>query len=247
MLKALLFNIQKFSLHDGYGIRTTLFFKGCNLKCGWCSNPESQSVLAEGGGRWYTLDEVMEAVLKDKPFYDKSGGGVTLSGGEPLIQVEFVSALCDRLHEAGVTVGLETAANVSEKVFSDIINKCDFAQIDIKHWDEGKHRQGTCVGNGLILHNIRYALSLDKPIILRIPVIPGYNDSADDAREFARVLLDLGAKQVQLLPFHQLGEKKYKNLNMPYAYLGVAQLHDEDLNGFKDILTSAGLSVQIGG
>ena len=247
MLKALLFNIQKFSLHDGYGIRTTLFFKSCNLKCGWCSNPESQSTLPEGGGRWYTLDEVMEAVLKDKPFYDKSGGGVTLSGGEPLMQAEFVSALCDQLHEAGVTVGLETAANVSEKTFAEIVEKCDFAQIDLKHWDEERHLKGTCVGNGLILRNIRYALSLDKPIILRIPVIPGYNDSDDDAREFACLLFKLGAKEVQLLPFHQLGEKKYKNLNMPYAYSGVAQLHDEDLNGFKEILTAARLTVQIGG
>lgn len=246
-MKALLFNIQKFCIHDGKGIRTTLFFKGCNLKCKWCSNPESQSLKPDDAGRYYTIEEIMETVLKDKPFYDESGGGVTLSGGEPLLQYEFVCALCDKLHETGITVGIETAADVPEHVFSDVLNKCDFAHIDIKHWDKEKHRQGTGVSNHQILNNIRYALSTDKQIILRIPVIPKYNDSPSDAREFAGLLNELGAKSVQLLPFHQLGEKKYKSLNMHYAYSGVSQLHDEDLSNFAEVLTSASIKVQIGG
>ena len=246
-MKALLFNIQKFCLHDGYGIRTTLFFKGCNLRCGWCSNPESQSTLPDEAGRYYTLEEIMETVLKDKPFYDKSGGGVTLSGGEPLLQAEFVCALCDALHASGVSVGLETAANIPEHIFAEILSKCDFAQIDIKHWDYEKHLQGTGVGNTLILRNVRYALDSSKPVMLRVPVIPGYNDSPDDARAFAALLHELGAKDVQLLPFHQLGEMKYSNLNMPYAYAGVPQMHDEDLAVFAKVLTSVGITVQIGG
>lgn len=247
MQKALLFNIQKFCLHDGYGIRTTLFFKGCNLKCGWCSNPESQSMLPDDAGRYYSLEEIMETVLKDKPFYDKSGGGVTLSGGEPLLQAEFVCALADALHASGVTVGLETAANVPERVFAEVLSKCDFAHIDIKHWDDTKHRQGTGVGNSLILRNVRHALISGKPIMLRIPVIPGYNDSLEDARAFAALLSELGANDVQLLPFHQLGEKKYGALGIAYAYEGVPQTRDEDLNEFADIFSYAGMAVQIGG
>ena len=247
MQKALLFNIQKFCLHDGYGIRTTLFFKGCNLRCGWCSNPESQSTQTDEAGRYYTLEEIMETVLKDKPFYDKSGGGVTLSGGEPLLQPEFVCTLCDTLHAIGVTVGLETAANVPEAIFAEVLSKCDFAYIDLKHWNDAKHRQGTGVGNQLILLNIRHALASGKPIMLRIPVIPGYNDSIEDAQAFASLLGDLGAKNVQLLPFHQLGENKYSSLSLPYAYEGVPQMRDEDLNEFAEVLISSGMTVQIGG
>lgn len=247
MQKALLFNIQKFCLHDGYGIRTTLFFKGCNLRCGWCSNPESQSTQTDEAGRYYTLEEIMETVLKDKPFYDKSGGGVTLSGGEPLLQADFVCALCDTLHAIGVTVGLETAANVPEAIFAEALSKCDFAYIDLKHWNDAKHRQGTGVGNQLILLNIRHALASGKPIMLRIPVIPGYNDSIEDAQAFASLLGDLGAKNVQLLPFHQLGENKYSSLSLPYAYEGVPQMRDEDLNEFAEVLISSGMTVQIGG
>ena len=247
MQKALLFNIQKFCLHDGYGIRTTLFFKGCNLRCGWCSNPESQSSLPDESGRYYTLEEIMETVLKDKPFYDKSGGGVTLSGGEPLMQPEFVCALCDALHANGVTVGLETAANVPERVFAEVLSRCDFAHIDIKHWDDAKHRQGTGVGNKLILRNIRHALASGKPIMLRIPVIPGYNNSIEDAKAFAALLGELDAKDVQLLPFHQLGEQKYRNLHMAYAFEGIPQMHDEELSAFAEVVASAGIAVQIGG
>jgi pyruvate formate lyase activating enzyme len=251
-MKALIFNIQKFCLHDGRGIRTTIFFKGCNLRCAWCANPESQSCQPETldgtvTGRYYALEEIMEEVLKDKPFYDKSGGGVTLSGGEPLMQADFVLALCDALHAAGITVGLETAACAPEQIFAEVLKKCDFAQIDLKHWSDEKHRQGTGVGFDLILSNIRHALSLNIQVILRIPVIPGYNDSTGDAKEFARLLRELGATEVQVLPFHQLGEKKYANLNKPYAYSGVPQLHNGDLSAFAETLSSAGLLVQIGG
>ncbi len=246
-MKALLFNIQKFSLHDGRGIRTILFFQGCNLRCEWCSNPESQPTLPAGDARYYTIEEIMETVLKDKPFYDKSEGSVTFSGGEPLLQAEAVYALCDELHAEGINVGIETAASVPEEIFSRALEKCDFFIIDLKHWDEKKHVQCTGMDNRLILRNARNALAGDKPVTMRIPLIPGYNDSVEDALKFARLLRNLGAKDVQLLPFHQLGEKKYKDLNIPYAYSGVAPLHDEDLAGFAKVLSSDGLNIQIGG
>jgi pyruvate formate lyase activating enzyme len=248
----LIFNIQRFSLHDGSGIRTIVFFKGCNLRCKWCANPESlsvqpESINGEQVGRYYTLDEIMAEILKDKPFYDKSNGGVTLSGGEPLLQADFAAALCDALHAEGISVGIETAANVSLDVFLSVLKKCDFAYIDLKHWNCDKYRQGTGVDNSRILANIREALKLGIPVTIRIPMIPGFNDSEEDARAFAALLKELGAKSVHVLPFHQLGENKYKKYGITYAYSGVPQLHEEDAAVFANILSSAGLSVQIGG
>jgi pyruvate formate lyase activating enzyme len=251
-LKALLFNIQKFSLHDGPGIRTTLFFKGCNLRCKWCSNPESQpmepqTLRSETAGRYYTLEEIMSEVLKDKPFYDESGGGVTLSGGEPLLQAEFAFALSDALHNAGVSAGLETAACVPEEVFKNAAEKFNFILFDLKHWEEEKLRLGTGADFGLVLKNLKNALSGSARITVRIPVIPGYNDSEEDARGYAKLLLSIGAKDVHILPFHQMGESKYRDLGVPYEYAGVPQLHDGDLEEYAGILKNAGLQVQTGG
>ena len=251
-MNALIFNIQKFSLHDGPGIRTTVFFKGCNLRCQWCANPESFSAQPEADngetvGRYYTLDEVMSEVLKDKAFFEKSGGGVTLSGGEPLLQAEFVLTFCDALHAEGITVGIETAANVSSAIFAGVLKKCDFAYIDLKHWNSAKYREGTGVGNSRILGNIRQALASGIPTTIRIPLIPGFNNAPDDARAYAALLKELGAGNVHVLPFHQMGESKYKKYDIPYAYEGVPQFHDEDAAEFAAVLKDAGFNVQIGG
>lgn len=265
-MEAVIFNIQKFSLHDGPGIRTAVFFKGCNLRCKWCANPESFS----GRGRHYTLDEVLSEVLKDKPFYASSGGGVTLTGGEPLLQPEFVCALCDALHAEGVNIAVETAADVPADVFERVLERCDFALIDVKHWDSEAHFRGTGSDNRRILGNLRRALARQMPVAVRIPVIPGFNDSSADARGFAELLSGFGARDVHhdarvqrvqaprlqsnlcardvhLLPFHQLGESKYAELGIPYAYAGAAQLHEDGLAEFAGIITAASLRVQIGG
>ena len=249
MLEALVFNLQKFSIHDGAGIRTDVFFQGCNLRCGWCSNPESQPMEPLPGEKAtaYTVESLMAELVKDKPFYDESGGGVTLTGGEALLHPDFVLALCEALHRAGIHVALETAACVNEDVFLRVLSAVDFAYIDLKHYDDARHRAGTGVGNELILRNIAAALAGTTPVVVRIPVIPGYNDGAADFAGFAEVLLALGAKEVQLLPFHQLGESKYKRLQMEYAYDGQKQLRDGDVSAFADALERAGIQVQIGG
>jgi len=249
MPTANVFNIQKFSIHDGAGIRTDVFFQGCNLNCKWCSNPESQSMepLPGESVRAYTVEELVAELVKDKPFYDTSGGGVTLTGGEALLQPEFVLALTDALHEEGIHVAIETAACVPTGVFLRVLERIDFAYIDFKHYDDAKHRAGTGVGNALILRNISAALKSKTPVVLRIPVIPGFNDDAADYRGFADTLTNLGAKQVQLLPFHQLGESKYDRFHLPYAFEGVTQMHDEDVSAFADVLQRAGLDVQVGG
>lgn len=249
MQKALIFHLQKFSIHDGAGIRTDVFFQGCNLRCGWCSNPESQPTEPLPGEKAtaYTVPALVAELVKDKPFYDESGGGVTLTGGEALLQPAFVLALCDALHQEGIHVAIETAACVSEDVFARVLAAVDFAYIDLKHYDDERHRAGTGVGNALILRNIASALRGKTPTVVRIPVIPGFNDSAADFAGFAHALTALGAKEVHLLPFHQLGESKYKRLQLAYAYDGKKQLRDGDVSAFADVLERAGMQVQIGG
>ncbi len=245
-MKARIFNIQRFSLHDGAGIRTNVFFQGCNLRCAWCANPESQAV-ADAGAKEWGVEELADELVKDKPFFDKSGGGVTLTGGEPLLQADFVVALCERLHELGVRVAVETAACVPPDAFYRAAQALDLIHIDLKHYDEAAHKRGTDAKLERILDNIRIALASGVPTVLRIPVIPGFNDSEEDARGFAQLLTALGALEVHLLPFHQMGESKYEKLGMAYGFAGKKQLHEEDLDAFEAILTEAGLNVQIGG
>ena len=249
-MKALIFNIQKFSLHDGPGIRTDVFFQGCNLRCKWCSNPESFDTHPShctDNAKEYTVDELMAELIKDKAFYDSSGGGVTLTGGEPLLQPEFIGELCDALSIAGIGTALETSANIPEPVFQHLLHKFDTIHIDLKHYSAKAHLSSTGAGNDLILRNTKTALGSCVHTVLRIPVIPGFNNSPQDMENFARLLNELEASEVHLLPFHQLGENKYKRLNMKYEYMGVPQLHDEDMEPLAGILLANGIATQIGG
>ena len=249
-MKGLIFNIQKFSLHDGAGIRTSVFFQGCNMRCKWCSNPESLETRPErqnSGARCYTVPELMAELVKDKAFYDASGGGVTLTGGEPLLQPEFVCELCDSLRAAEIGIALETSANVTEDVFQSVLHKFNAIHIDMKHYDAEAHRRGTGTGNARIVPNIISALESGVRTIIRIPVIPGFNDSPDDIRGFAALLDLVGARDVQLLPFHQLGESKYEKLGLKYEYTGTAQLYEENLEHFARVLRDTVENVQIGG
>ena len=248
-MEAHIFNIQKFSLHDGAGIRTDVFFQGCSLRCAWCSNPESQPLCAPAAfpAKSYSVAALLRELLKDKAFYDKSGGGVTLTGGEPLLQPDFVVALCDALRHEGVHVALETAANVSEGDFKRCFERCDMAHIDCKHYDSAAHKKATGTGNELILKNLAYALHTPTPVVVRVPVIPDFNAALEDAARFCALFHSLAVQTVQLLPFHQLGESKYQKLGLPYAYTGAAQTRDEALIPFAAVFKAEGFSVQIGG
>jgi len=270
-MKATIFNIQKFSLHDGPGIRTTVFFKGCNLRCGWCCNPESllpgiqlafdadkcsgcgecvricpaEARTLVGGksvysaykctlcgkcitaciqcaiwqyGSEYTVDELMAELVKDKAFYDRSGGGVTLSGGEFLLQLDFACALCDALHEQGIHVAVETAAAVPTDILQKLIGKVDLWQIDFKHHDSAMHRTATGIGNERTVENIKEIIKSGYDYLVRIPIVTGFNDIIEDARQYADTLAAIGAARVQLMPFHQMGERKYDFLGLDYAF-----------------------------
>ncbi len=245
--KGLVFNIQKFSLHDGPGIRTVVFFKGCPLKCKWCSNPESQSGTPEKMwdrvkktyktvGEYKTVAEIMEEVMKDEVFYQQSGGGVTLSGGEVLMQADFAIELLKALRAQNVHTACETTGSVKPEIFNEFIKHVDLIFMDLKHYDPEKHYEGTAVHNQQILKNMKTALAHHENVIIRIPVIPGYNDSIEDAEQFAGLLESLGAKNVELLPFHQFGSQKYKYLNREYAFEDVPQLHTEDLYEYQKVI-----------
>ncbi|WP_368552622.1 glycyl-radical enzyme activating protein [Enterococcus faecalis] len=244
--KACIFNIQKFSIHDGPGIRTVVFFKGCPLNCFWCSNPESQYGKPEQMwdtkkkdfttvGEYKSLSEIVEEVMKDEPFYEESGGGVTLSGGEVLYQATFATELLRQLKEKGIHTASETTGFAKEDVFKKYIEQVDILYFDVKHHDDEQHQKGTGVSLKLILKNLAYALEVHPNLVVRIPVIPNFNDGPKNAVSFATLFNKMGVKKVELLPFHQFGEKKYAFLNRAYAMQDIPQLHTEDLTYFKNI------------
>lgn len=286
----IIFNIQKFSVNDGPGIRTVVFFKGCPLRCHWCSNPESQghsprlvrhsekclscghceavcpadavtlsSVFPEKCnlcgqcvrecpgrsleilGERKTVQQVLDTVMQDVPFYEESGGGITLSGGEFLAQPAFAEELLLASREEGLHTCCETTGYAPPEVFERLISRVDYVLMDIKHYDAAKHNAGTGVSNSLALANMKSAIASGKPLLPRIPVIPGFNDSPADAAGFAQALSALGAKRCQLLPFHQFGESKYSLCGLEYAYSGADALHKEDLEDYLAILRSEGI------
>jgi pyruvate formate lyase activating enzyme len=245
--QGLIFNIQKFSLHDGPGIRTTVFLKGCPLRCGWCANPESQSAAIQtlGDGpdsRLYTVDEVVDLCVQDEAFYLESGGGVTLSGGEPLAQPAFATRLLTALKERRLHTALETTGFASSETFYIIGTLADLLLFDIKHYDDVCHKAGTGVDNALILANFRHSVtSSGAEVLPRIPVIPGFNATLKDAAGFCRLFNDVGVKRAQLLPFHQMGDRKYELLGRPYELRGVKPLYAEDLTDYQQVFIDNGV------
>lgn len=293
--KATIFNMQKFSLHDGPGIRTVIFFKGCPLHCPWCSNPESQSkeiqilwdeekcvrcqscvhncpqkavtltdnriqidtalcvgcqtcvgscpakaLTAEGEEK--TLEEVLDFCMQDFDFYEESGGGVTLSGGEVLTHPEFATELLKALKEKGIHTALETTGFARAEIFERLLSYVDLLLFDCKHHNSEKHRSVVGVPAEQIHANMQTALSKGIPVIARIPVIPGFNDQLTDAQAFCKLLKDLGVEDVNLLPFHQFGENKYRLLGITYAYKNTPAYHPEDLKEYQNIFLNNGFN-----
>lgn len=295
MEKGITFNIQKFSIHDGPGIRTTVFFKGCPLRCEWCSNPESQiknvqilhdqskcsyclscvaacpngAITYEDNkiiinedkcvgcltcvnscpnralsyeGDYQTIEEIVDICMQDIDFYEESGGGVTISGGEGMSQPEFLEKLIAELKKNSVHVAIETTGYVKKETFEELARELDLLLFDVKHYDREKHYNGTKVYNDLIVENLKWAIDNGIEVLPRIPVIPDFNDSSEDAEGLAKLLVEVGAKKVQLLPFHQFGEKKYELLNRNYKYKNKKALYPEDLEEYQKIFLDKGLN-----
>lgn len=301
--RGVIFNIQTYSIHDGPGIRTTVFIKGCPLKCVWCQNPESQSaapqlffnsetcvgcgkclqVCPEGAirldegrswtnrdvcrgagkcaevcpnearniaGRHVTAGEVFKEVMKDKIFYEKSGGGVTLGGGEPLASPEFTTSLLKLYKKAGIHTALDTCGYAKWEMMKQILQYVDLVLYDLKHMDPAAHQLYTGVSNDLILGNAgRICQELHIPVLARIPVIPGYNDSMNNIKATGRfIAAEMGTStEVHLLPYHKLGEMKYHRLEKLGNPVSISPPDEKCMMKLKEVFESFGLKVHEGG
>lgn len=259
------FNIQRFSVHDGPGIRTTIFFKGCNLRCRWCHNPESyrkeaemqyflekcvgcgecmavcfHGVRIENGkrvgtencvlcrdcedacmtgalkfaGEEYTVEQLVKVAGRDMDYYTSSGGGVTVSGGEPLLQYEFIGELLAELKQAGISTALDTAGNVDFERFAHVLPHTDLVLLDLKIMDDERHRQYTGVSNKKILENARKLMEMGQRMHIRVPVMVGVNDHMENALALRNFIEGYdNIEEVRFLPYHNMGLAKAASVN----------------------------------
>lgn len=299
-----IFNIQRYSIHDGPGIRTLIFMQGCPLRCLWCSNPESQTKEPEllfieskcihcmrcvaackvgaisydtddnsittnrdvctncgkcvevcypqartlGKARYITANELLEEILSDLNFYSASGGGVTLSGGEPLMQAEAAEEIAIKCKKYGINIGIETSGFAQWEDFKKVIQHCDFVYFDIKHMDPAIHKKITGVSNKLILKNIKRCdleYGSEKEIVIRIPLISGYNDSKENIRQTAEFIAKLkNINRVEFLKYHKLGTAKYKYLGRTYKLPELQEPLNSHIEELIEIMESYNVKVQ---
>ena len=302
----LVFNIQRYAIHDGSGVRTLVFMKGCPLRCRWCSNPEGQEGHPELGfmasrcvgteicrarcvaacpeqgitlspegkaavdreacapcrecseacyygaleliGREMTVAEVLLEVEKDRPFYRRSGGGVTVGGGEPLMQAEFVTQLLEACQARHLHTAVETTGFGSRRHLEAMLQHVDLVYFDIKQMDPARHEELTGVSNRPILENIKAVLSADRPyeVILRITTIPGVNDSEENISASARFAAELGCEKIELVPYHQLGVGKYAQYGMEYRLGDVESPTRERMEKLRRLVEGFGLTEMTG-
>jgi pyruvate formate lyase activating enzyme len=264
--KGLIFDIRRFSVHDGPGIRTTVFFKGCPLTCWWCHNPESRATEPETSVKTLTLEgrkfpmnevtgkhmsarEVLEEALRDRIFYDESDGGVTLSGGEPLLQADFAAELLNVLKQEGIHTAIDTCGHVRREELEKVLPETDLFLFDLKLMDEKEHFEFTGVSNKLIHDNLLFLADSGKNVIIRFPVIPGITDTRRniDALKLFLMHLQPGISKIHLLPFHTGAEAKYSRLQLLNKMDKVKSLQREDLVPLKEEFVQLGFEVIIGG
>ena len=255
--KGRIFNIQRFSIHDGPGIRSIVFFKGCYMRCAWCCNPESQAyeiqTMQENGkekivGKDVTVEEILPELLSDLPYYRRSGGGITLSGGEILAQPKFAKDLLQACKENGLHTAVESTANAPFDVIEQILPYLDLYLLDIKHMDSEKHKQYTGASNQLILENAKKIAQSGVQLVIRTPVVPGFNDTAAEIKAISKFAASLqGVEEHHLLPYHRLGQDKYTGLNRNYALKDVEPPSKEKMEYLLSVAQESGLKCQIGG
>lgn len=291
-----IFEIQRYCIHDGPGIRTTVFFKGCPLSCVWCCNPESQNLYTEIGffkekcigckkckevcpkdniiisdivhfkdikqcrlctekncvsfcpscaltvyGKRWTVNEVTEEVIKDKMFYEESGGGVTVSGGEALLQADFVKELFLRCKDYNINTAIETCGYVSWDAFEKVVPLTDYIIMDIKHVNKKNFFDGTGGDSKIVMDNFEKLLDMGKQIEVRIPLIPNFNSDFLSFQQICTYLKKCNVKNITILPFHKLAKEKYNSLGRKYAYKDTSILSDEYLEKIKKIALSYGI------
>jgi pyruvate formate lyase activating enzyme len=300
MAEACITDIQRFSIHDGPGIRTLVFFKGCSLRCRWCQNPECINLKPElkfdvescigclkcikackrnaisisGGvlitdknlciscglctkvcyskarelvGKSRTVKEVYEIVKRDKIFYENSGGGITLSGGEPLLNWKFSVDLLKKCKDNGINTAMETSGYALWKNFKSVLRYIDYLLIDIKHINPDIHKKYTGKSNKIILENLSKISGLNKKVFIRYPLIPGINDDGYVLKGIAKIARDINAVEVHVLPYHLFGVSKYKALNKNYLLSSLEPSPEEQVLKVKGILGKEGVRVNVGG
>lgn len=257
--KGRIFDIQRYSIHDGPGIRTIVFLKGCMLRCKWCCNPESQeheiqTMMVQGKpqiiGKDVTVEEVMEVVEKDRTYYRRSGGGLTLSGGESLYQPEFARDLLRAAKEVGINTALESMGCALFKNIQQILPYLDTYLMDIKHMDGEKHKRFTGRSNELMLENAKkIANTRQTKLVIRVPVIPTFNCTKKEIQDIAVFADQLpGVKKIHLLPYHRLGQDKYDGLGRKYEMEGIIPPTNEQMMELKEaVMMVSSLDCQIGG
>ena len=298
--RGIIFDIKKFAIDDGPGIRTTIFFKGCLLRCWWCHNPEGQLPTSElmyrrtrcdscaecvricpeeaiscslkrisinrdhcnlcgkccqvcptGAltivGKQVSLEEVLREIDKDSIFYDESQGGVTASGGEPLLQLDFLNALLKECKDRDIRTAVDTCGYASHDAIDKISDKVDLFLYDIKTMDEKKHMKYTGVSNKPILENLKRLAENGSNIQIRFPIIPGINDDKENVTETAEFVASCRIKNISLLPYHRAGIEKYKSLSRTYKLKKIQTPSDQDLSLIEEELEAFGLKVKIGG
>lgn len=296
----LIFDVMRFSLHDGPGIRTTVFLKGCPLRCWWCHNPESQrrapellqftdrctlcgdcvaacpygALHIENGalvsdpslcrtsgecvqacavearrmaGRWVSVEEILAELARDQIFFDESGGGVTLSGGEPLMQPAFAERLLAELHARRIHTVLDTCGFASPQLLRRVSPNVDLFHYDLKLMDSAKHEYYTGVKNSLILSNLELLAELGSAVIVRMPIVPGINDAGEDVAAASAFLRDLRLTNVDLLPYHRIGGDKYSRLHREYRLPDLAPPSAEHMESIAARLRADGFTVRVGG
>jgi pyruvate formate lyase activating enzyme len=297
----IVFDIKRYSIHDGPGIRTTVFLKGCPLRCFWCHNPESQSpepqflyrpercILCEGCadacpsgavsrdgermvrdplqctlcgtcveacpadarelvGRSLSIGEVMEEIERDRLYFDESGGGVTFSGGEPLLQPDFLTGLLQSCRERGVRTAVDTAGHVRADIIARIAMLADLVLLDLKHLDPERHREATGVSNTLIMSNLRRVVQSGARVVVRIPMVAGFNDGEENISETITFLRTLDpVPEVNLLPFHRAARDKHRRFGMPYRASENRELSQLEIEAICERFLSAGITAKIGG
>ncbi|MEG0367427.1 MAG: radical SAM protein [Coprobacillus sp.] len=254
-----IFNIQKFSVHDGPGIRTTIFFKGCPIKCQWCHNPESQSYLPElmenkdgikqEVGKQYEIDELIKIVQKDQIFYDQSGGGVTLSGGECFRQnPEYIISLVKELYRIGVSIVIDTCGEFNYEEYEEIIPLISCFLYDLKFIDNDKHLAYTGAGNELVLNNLIKLNENDANINLRMILLEGINSDDNTLIKTIEYLQEnkINVSLISLLPYHVFGFDKYARLGREYQEGGFEAPSEERLKEIEALFKEYGYQTKIG-
>jgi len=264
-MEGVIFDIKHYALHDGPGIRQTVFLKGCPLSCWWCHNPESRSrepfsyeksekiddrIIRETEtvGHKITVAALLAEIERDVLFFEESGGGVTFSGGEPLLQFEFLKTVLQECRLREIHTCVDTTAYANPDKLREIAKVTNLFLVDIKHMDDAEHRKYTGVSNKTILQNIRMLDDMGKEMVIRFPLIPGINDDESNLLRMMAFLSKLHEKpEISILPYHKIGSHKYARFGMEYKMNGVEEPAAEAVGKIRQLFERGGFKTNVGG